>query len=517
MTVASGRMALPGRQAGGSERPPSQMRDVTAVRAYIDKRRGRRQSNKVLHGHPSPVFWLDREVSIPDVMTRRNESAAAVRKRINLYVGTPYCLPTEPDRCGFCLFPSEVYQDRRQLDRYLDYLRREGDLFRPHLGGSELASIYFGGGTSNLYRTDQYAVLMDIVRGVFDVPAGIEVTLEGIPQTFSHEKLAAMKASGINRISMGVQQLDDDLIRLSGRRQTSAQVYRTIESCQALDLPLSIDLIFGWPNQTLDQMRHDLAAVVDAGVTHITHYELNVAGRTDFSRHRRHELPSTEHNLEMYRIGRDFLLSRGFTQATPYDFEHTGALPSTYLYEELFRRPFQDAGGQLLGHDAWGWGFAGVSFFFGTPQSPGWAYLNQVRVDEYFRDLDAGRYPVMRGFHYSETDLRLHLLFQELQSLSVDRRRYASFFGRDVRDEHRAVWDALVGLDWVSVEDDLIAIQGDGAFYLPLIQDALAHDRLEAMRRRRTPPAGAPSWPHAGTVADSTTAAPARVPATRAS
>ena len=490
------------------------MLDVTAVRAYIDKRRGRRQSNKVLHGHPSPVFWLERDVPIPDVMEPR-ESASAVRKRINLYVGTPYCLPTEPDRCGFCLFPSEVYRDRHQLDRYLDYLRREGDLFRPHLGGSELASIYFGGGTANLYRADQYGVLMDIVRGVFDVPAGIEVTLEGIPQTFSHEKLAAMKACGVNRISMGVQQLDDEMIRLSGRRQTSEQVYRTIESCRALGLPLSIDLIFGWPNQTPDRMLHDLAAVVDAGVTHITHYELNVAGRTDFSRHRRHELPSTEQNLEMYRAGRDFLLARGFTQATPYDFEHTGTLPSTYLYEELFRRPFQDHDGQLLGHDAWGWGFAGVSFFFGTPQSPGWAYLNQIHVDDYFRDLDAGRFPVLRGFRYSETDLRLHLLFQELQGLSVDQRRYASLFGRDVREEHGAVWDALAALEWAVVDDDLITIQGDGAFYLPLIQDALAHDRLEAMRRGRSSTASTSPW--AGALTDGGTDATAHVPAARAS
>ena len=88
---------------------------------------------------------------------------------LNLYVGTPYCLPTEPDRCGFCLFPSEVYKNRHQLDVYLEYLRREGEMVRPHLEGAELASIYFGGGTSNLYKTDQYAVLMDIVRGVFEI------------------------------------------------------------------------------------------------------------------------------------------------------------------------------------------------------------------------------------------------------------------------------------------------------------------------------------------------------------
>ncbi|MYD86593.1 MAG: radical SAM protein, partial [Acidobacteria bacterium] len=398
------------------------MRDKREIRTYIDAHRHRRQSNKVLHGHPSPVFWLDRDVSVPAVMHDRRRAARGVRKRINLYVGTPYCLPTDPGRCGFCLFPTEVYRDRQQLDTYLDYLAREGEMFRPHLEGAELASIYFGGGTSNLYKADQYAALMNIVRGVFDVPPDIEVTLEGIPQTFSHEKLAAMQACGINRISMGAQQLDDELIKASGRKQTAAQVFRTLDSCRALGLPVSVDLIFGWPNQTTDHMLRDLQALVEAGLTHITHYELNVAGRTDFARNRRDELPSTERNLEMYRIGRDYLVSAGFTQVTPYDFQRNGPLQSSYLYEELFRKPFREDDGQLVGYDAWGWGFAGISFFFGTPRNPGWAYINQTRVDDYFRDLDAGRFPVKRGFHYSESDLRRHLLCPALQRLEVARR-----------------------------------------------------------------------------------------------
>ena len=461
------------------------MRDTREVRTYIDAHRQRRQSNKVLHGHPSPVFWLDRDVSVPTVMRNHRHAARNVRKRINLYVGTPYCLPTDPGRCGFCLFPTEVYRDRQQLDTYLGYLRREGEMFRPYLEGAELASIYFGGGTSNLYRADQYAALMDIVRGVFEVPPAIEVTLEGIPQTFSHEKLAAMRACGINRISMGAQQLDDELIKASGRKQTAEQVFRTLDSCRTLGLPVSVDLIFGWPNQTVDHMLRDLRALVEAGITHLTHYELNVAGRTDFARNRRDQLPSTEQNLEMYRIGRDYLVSAGFTQVTPYDFQRSGPLPSTYLYEELFRKPLREDDGHLVGYDCWGWGFAGISFFFGTPRDPGWAYLNQTRVDDYFRDLDAGRFPVMRGFHYSETDLRLHLLFQELQSLAVDRRRYHALVGRDAVEEHRPVWDALVDTEWATVDEDLITIEGDGAFYLPLIQNALAHDRLDGMRKSR--------------------------------
>ena len=232
-------------------------------------------------------------------------------------------------------------------------------------------------------------------------------------------------------------------------------------------------------------MLHDLRAIVDTGINHITHYELNIAGRTDFSRNRRDTLPSTEHNLEMYQVGKSFLESEGFQQVTPYDFERTGPLPSTYLYEQLFRQPFQDKDGQPIGYDAWGWGFAGISFFFGTPDSPGSAYMNHIHVDQYFRDIDANRFPVLRGYQYSAIDLRLHLLFQELQGLSIDRQRYASLFGCDVVDEHSPIWTTLRELGWTNVDDKFVTIEGNGAFYLPLIQNMLAHDRSEAMRKQR--------------------------------
>lgn len=464
------------------------MRDVQAVHAFVERHRRRRQSNKVLHGHPSPLHWLEQDVPMDDVFALRTRTEQRLRKRVNLYVGTPYCLPTEPDRCGFCLFPSEIYTGHRQLEEYLDYLEREGDLFRDQLAGAELASIYFGGGTANLYRAEQYPRLMEIVRGVFEIPPHIEVTLEGIPQTFTHDKLAAMRACGMTRISMGVQQLDDELIKASGRRQKAEQVFRTLESCEALGLPASVDLIFGWPRQTMDHMVRDLEAIAATGVAHITHYELNVAGRTDFSRHRRDELPSTEQNLEMYHVGKAVLESHGYRQVTPYDFERQdSALPTSYLYEELFRRPFQTDEDGPIGFDAWGWGYAGISFCFGTPETPGWAFMNQVRIGEYFRDIREGRLPVMRGFHYAPEDLRLHLLFQEMQGMTVDRAAYRRLFGQDVVAEHRTVWTAFEELEWVAVTPDRVSIQGDGLFYLPLIQNALAHDRSELMRRRRMP------------------------------
>ena len=458
------------------------------VRYYIDKQRARRQSNKVLHGHPSPVFWLEREVPVNEVLTRRRWAALEVPKALNVYVGTPYCVRTDPDRCGFCLFPSEVYEGHEQLDSYLKYLQQEATMYHPWFNGENVANIYFGGGTSNLYRAAQYGRLVEIVRGVFGgIGPAAEITLEGIPQLFTREKLLAMKSAGINRISMGVQQLTDDLIKLSGRKQTAAQVYRTLEWCQELRLPCSVDLIFGWPQQTVPRMLQDLEAIVRAGVPHITHYELNIAGRTDFARHRRDELPSPEENLEMYRVARDFLVSQNYRQATAYDWERLDHRDSAkYRYEETWHTPFTgDPGIGWSGYDAFGLGFAGTSFFLGTADEPGHAHMNNTRVDNYCRRLEEGKFPVERGFSYTAHDLRLTTLFQMLHSMTVDLSLYRTLFRVDLHDEYAEIFEALAERGWIEITPDRLTLVGDGVFYTPLIQGLLAHERMEELRRSR--------------------------------
>jgi oxygen-independent coproporphyrinogen-3 oxidase len=458
------------------------------ARAYIEHYRERRQSNKVLHGHPSPMFWLDRDVRIPDVMSSRRRANAAVPKKVNLYVATPYCLPTDPDRCGFCLFPSEVYQGRDQLDRYLQYLEREGEMYGELLGDPDIGNVYFGGGTSNLYKADQYGRLLEIVERVLGkIPSTAEVTLEGIPQLFTREKLEAMKAAGFNRVSIGVQQLDDELIKMSGRKQKASQVFQTLAWCEELGLASSVDLIFGWPGQSVAHMLTDLKSIVDSGVPHITHYELNVAGRTDFARNRRHELPSTKDNLEMYRIGRAFLLDRGYRQVTAYDWaKRDDTAGSNYLYEQTWHAPLAAPDDQnTVGVDLWGWGFAGVSFFLGTPMEPGWVYMNSPRIEQYFKRLDDGEFPVERGFHYTAKDLRLTVLFQMLQAMAVDLREYRRIFGVDLMEEYAEIWQALAEGGWVQLTSDRLTLVGDGVFYTPLIQGLLAHDRMEELRRSK--------------------------------
>src|SRR5262249_46388382 len=150
--------------AGSAQAPSPSERNamldsVEAVHAHIDKELGRRHVNRVLHGHPSTMLWLERNIPVTDILEEGARPTGEIHNSLTLYVATPYCLPTQPGRCGFCLFPSEVYRGGDQLVRYLGYLEREGELYRPWLAERDVAAVYFGGGTTNLYAPAQYADL----------------------------------------------------------------------------------------------------------------------------------------------------------------------------------------------------------------------------------------------------------------------------------------------------------------------------------------------------------------------
>ncbi len=120
---------------------------------------------------------------------------------------------------------------------------------------------------------------------------------------------------------MGVQQVNDELIATSGRKQTRKQVFDAIELFHKYSLSCNVDLIYGWPNQTVEAMLGDLESIVQSGIKHITHYELNIAGRSDFATKQKQNTPSIEKKIEMYNIAKQFLISRGYKQKTVYDWE----------------------------------------------------------------------------------------------------------------------------------------------------------------------------------------------------
>lgn len=452
-------------------------KELSALRAFLGEQLQSRQVNKILHGFPSPRLWRETEIPVGDILTQRRLNPNGQRQ-FHLYVGVPYCIPTNPGKCGYCLFPVEDFAGSKQIDDYLGFLEREGEMYRPLLAGETPQSVYIGGGTPNLLKSDQYARLMAIIRKVFPNISDADcITLEGIPPLFSLEKLTTMKDHGIRRISMGVQQINTELNALSGRKQTAEHTLDAIAWCKELGLACNADLIFGWPRQTMDTMLADIERLVATGVDHITHYELNVGGATDFALHRREELPSPAECRAMYHASRDLLVSSGYRQLTTYDFEKTRrGEDGAFVYEECER--------DWRCHETWGWGFAGVSNFQSTEDAASWTYVNARRVKDYVDRLDRGKMPIECGFYREAIDYRLDQLFRHLQGMTVDRLGYQSRFGVDLLDEYRAAWEALRERELVDWSSDRITLTPEGVYYTPLVQTVLASERNTALRDR---------------------------------
>lgn len=452
--------------------------DVDAARRYIEGHLDKRQVNKIQHSFPSPRYWTEPNVPVAEVLANRQKLRAMGKGSVvNLYMGVPYCIKTDPGKCGYCLFPVEEFVGYDALEEYFGYLKREVAMYRDAMQGQTLGAVYFGGGTSNLYKEPMYPRLMELVRELFPTIAPeVDITLEGIPQLFTREKLQAIKDSGMNRISLGVQQINEHLNSLSGRKQTTKHVTQTVEWARELGLGCNLDLIFGWPQQTVSTMVKDLETVISWGVHDITHYELNVGGPTDFALNRYHELPSTLVNLEMYRVSRDLLMSHGYKQVTAYNWRKSGD-PAGRQYEEGVTRRFDSM-------DTLGIGYAAITFFGDVALAPrqSWSYINWRDLKKYKAAIDEGRFPVEGGFRHERDDFKISMLFRNLFGLELDRSAFKQAFGVDAVEEFSGVWEALVEMDFVKVTPDKIELTGDGPFYTPLIQTLLAEQRYKQLR-----------------------------------
>ena len=167
--------------------------DQNFARDFIERHLDKRQVNKIQHAFPSPRFWSETDVPTKEILDDRQKLHAMGRGTpVNLYVGVPYCIQTDPGKCGYCLFPVEIFTGNIDLETYFGYLKREVAMYKDALKDIPLGAVFFGGGTSNLYKESKYSELMDLVRDIFpNIPEYVDITLEGIPQLFTREKIKA--------------------------------------------------------------------------------------------------------------------------------------------------------------------------------------------------------------------------------------------------------------------------------------------------------------------------------------
>ena len=197
-----------------------------------------------------------------------------------LYVHIPFCAT----KCPYCDFNTYAGIEG-QMGPYLAALRSEIELWGAVLGGPRLETVFFGGGTPSYLPEGSLGMLLDAVRGAFGLAVDAEVTAEANPDDLHEEKVASLLDAGVNRLSIGVQSLDDDLLRLLGRRHSAREALGAFRASRQAGFDnVSIDLMYGLPDQTLEQWGATLDTALDIGPSHISMYCLTLEGGTPMER-----------------------------------------------------------------------------------------------------------------------------------------------------------------------------------------------------------------------------------------
>jgi putative oxygen-independent coproporphyrinogen III oxidase len=194
-----------------------------------------------------------------------------------LYIHWPFCLA----KCPYCDFNSHV-RERIDQETFAQALLRELDWEAARLGARRLTSIFFGGGTPSLMAPDTVAALIEAACRHFPPAAGIEITLEANPTSVEASRLAAFRQAGVNRLSLGVQALDDAALAALGRRHSAAEAMAALEKARAIFPRLSFDLIYARPGQSLPAWRDELRRALALAADHLSLYQLTIEPGTAF-------------------------------------------------------------------------------------------------------------------------------------------------------------------------------------------------------------------------------------------
>lgn len=223
-----------------------------------------------------------------------------------LYVHIPFCL----SRCGYCAFVSGLY-DAALADAYLSALERELSARAPTFRHTALTTLFIGGGTPTGLSTAQLRRLLAFLP----LPLDGEATCEANPDSADTEKLLMLRECGINRMSFGVQTFSSVGLALLERRHDRETACRAVTEAVRLGFAsVSLDLIVGWPGQSVDMMREDLRRAIDLGVRHISCYQL-ILEETSGGYARLSALldgVDDEHERRLWDACEEFLESRGF-------------------------------------------------------------------------------------------------------------------------------------------------------------------------------------------------------------
>ncbi len=227
-----------------------------------------------------------------------------------VYIHWPFCAA----KCPYCDFNSHVRHQPVDQERFAAAFATELATMRERSGPRDVTSIFLGGGTPSLMKPETVGVVLDAVAKNWTVPAGIEVTLEANPSSVEAERFHGYRAAGVNRVSLGVQALNDRDLKFLGRLHNVEEALCAIGLARDIFPRLSFDLIYARPGQTPDAWAAELEEAIGHAADHLSLYQLTIEEGTPFhALHaaRKFAIPDDEHAAELYAVTQEITAARG--------------------------------------------------------------------------------------------------------------------------------------------------------------------------------------------------------------
>lgn len=227
-----------------------------------------------------------------------------------VYVHWPFCAA----KCPYCDFNSHVRHQPVDQARYVAAFRREIATMAARSRGQRVTSVFLGGGTPSLMEPGTVAAILDAVAEAWTVEEGAEITLEANPSSVEAERFRGYRAAGVNRVSLGVQALNDTDLRRLGRLHDVTQALGAIGLARDIFPRLSFDLIYARPDQTVEAWEAELGRAIDLAADHLSLYQLTIEEGTAF--HALHKagklkVPDGELSAELYEATQRLTAARG--------------------------------------------------------------------------------------------------------------------------------------------------------------------------------------------------------------
>ena len=223
----------------------------------------------------------------------------------NLYIHVPFCM----SKCNYCAFYSFACSNP-DWQKYADDICSELKFWADKLGRIEIPTIFFGGGTPSLMLIDAFEQIIKCIKDNFNISPNCEITLESNPGTIDKNKLADFVSNGVNRLSVGVQSLKEEELIFLGRRHNVKQSLDLLNAATQMNLRLSADFIYGFPNHNVESVVELCGQINKLGLEHVSMYELTIEENTPFGKMNL-KMPDNDTMAKMYEaIGENLFLPR---------------------------------------------------------------------------------------------------------------------------------------------------------------------------------------------------------------